>query len=210
MSRLPGKHWYLAAALGLSACQMPVAPGQKPVNTFRADDADVDGVRRVMVLPVVAEAGITAPLDQLRSVVVDELTKLQMFEVVPLPDNTDEDEAVYAALRRGQLAIDALVALGRRYRLDGVVLGTITSYRAYPPAHLGMRLQMLSLHSGARVWAAEGQYDAAETATLDDMQNYARSYLAAEASMHGWEINLVAPTRFAGFVAHRLVATWRE
>jgi hypothetical protein len=53
-------------------------------------------------------------------------------------------------------------------------------------------------------------YDAAEEATLSDVQHYARSYLGEEASMHGWEINLISPTRFASFVAHRLVATWRQ
>lgn len=205
--RLPAA---LAALTLLGACQLPVAPQPKPVNSYLADESDRDGVRRVMVLPVVTEGDISAPLEPIREMVAAELTKLQMFEVVPLPDNTDEDEAVYAALRRGQTALDALVALGRRYRLDGVVLSTITSYRAYPPAHLGMRLQMLSLHSGTKVWAAEGLYDVSEQATLDDVQHYARSYLATEASMHGWQINTLAPSRFAAFVAHRLMATWRN
>jgi hypothetical protein len=73
-----------------------------------------------------------------------------------------------------------------------------------------MRLQLVSLHSGRAVWIAEGHYDAAEAATLEDVQHYARSYLGHEASMHAWEINLISPRRFAAFVAHRLIATWRR
>ena len=193
-----------------TACQLAGRPEQKAVNAYFSDPRDLDSVRRIMFLPLVAAPSVNAPLDALRAAVLDELAKVQRFEVVPLPENTEEDEAIYAAAQLGGQSLDALVALGRRYRVDAVVLGTITTYRAYPPAHLGLRLQMVSLHSGRSVWIAEGLYDAAEEATLSDVQHYSRSYLGKEASMHGWEINLISPTRFASFVAHRLVATWRE
>jgi len=193
-----------------SACQMVRAPQPKPINSYWADARDVACVRRIMFLPIEPVPGVNAPLDRLRAAVLDELGKVQRFEIVPLPDNTDEDETIYRAALHGGQPLDALVTLGKRYRVDAVVLGTVTSYRAYPPAHLGLRLQMLSLHSGRPVWAAEGLYDAAEEATLDDVRHYARSYLGPEASMHGYEINLISPTRFAAFVAHRLVGTWRE
>src|SRR5690606_28619371 len=145
-----------------------------------------------------------------RDAVLGELAKIQRFSIVPLPDNTEEDEAIYSAALQGERSVDALVALGRRYRVDGVLLGTVTAYRAYPPAHLGLRLELCSLRTGRAVWVAEGHYDASEQATVEDVQHYARSYLAQEASMHGHEINLLAPTRFASFVAHRLVGSWRE
>lgn len=200
----------LVSALVVTGCQSLRPPQKKPVNAFWADPRDVDSVKRIMFLPLAAAPRINAPTDRLRAAVLDELSKIQRFEIVPLPESTDEDEAIYRATLHGERSLEALVALGKRYKVDAVVLGTITSYRAYPPAHLGLRLQMLSLHSGKPVWAAEGLYDAAEEATLGDVQHYARSYLGQEASMHGWEINLISPTRFASFVAHRLVATWRE
>jgi hypothetical protein len=199
-----------ALAVLAGACQFPQPPEAKPVNAFFADPRDRDRVHRVMFLPLVPAPGVNAPADALRAAVLDELAKIQRFELVPLPEHNDEDDAIYHAVLQGEQPLSALVSLGRRYRIDGVVLGTITSYRAYPPAHLGLRLELVSLHSGRAVWAAEGHYDAAEEATSADVQHFARSYLAKEASMHGWEINVISPTRFASFVAHRLVATWRE
>ncbi|MEZ5967263.1 MAG: hypothetical protein R3F56_25730 [Planctomycetota bacterium] len=194
----------------LGGCQTVRAPQKKPVDTYWADPRDVASVRRIMFLPIDAAPGTKAPTERMRAAVLDELAKVQRFEIVPLPDNTDEDETIYRAALRGHQPLEALVALGKRYNVDAVVLGTVTSYRAYPPAHLGLRLQMLSLHSGKPVWAAEGLYDAAEEATLDDVRHYARSYLSPEATMHGYEINLISPTRFTSFVAHRLVGTWRD
>jgi hypothetical protein len=34
--------------------------------------------------------------------------------------------------------------------------------------------------------------------------------LAPESSMHGWELALSSPNRFASFVFHRVVATWQD
>ena len=105
---------------------------------------------------------------------------------------------------------EALVALAARYKLDGVLVGTITSYRPYLPPTLGMRTKLFSVHSGSYVWAAEGLYDAKDARTMEDLEHYQKSFLATETSMHGMRINLLSPARFAAYVSHRLVGTWRS
>jgi len=185
------------------------APHSIPVNHFLGDPMDIDSVRRVMVLPFQEAEGVQAQTAQVREAFINELVKIQRFEVVPLPGGAAEHRELYHGLTKGNLSTDALVRLGERYRIDGVMLGTLTSYRAYTPPNLGMRLQLVSLHSGQVVWAAEGLYDSNDARVIEDLQHYAGSFQAEEDSMHGWQINLISPMRYAGYVSHRLVGTWR-
>lgn len=204
-----------AGALLLAAC-LPGAcglfadtPQPKPVNAYRGDDRDLAHVKRIMVLPFAPAPGVSAQVTQVREAFLGEMAKIQKFEVVPLPEGADDDRALYESLRRGRISADELVELGKRYHLDGVLLGTITNYRPYLPQNLGVRLQLTSLHSGATVWAAEGHYDATDAATLSDVEHFATTFLGEEPSKHDWRINLLSPQKFAAFVSHRLVATLR-
>lgn len=196
----------LLAAL-CQACTSPPRP--VPTNHFKADPADLATVRRVMVLPFSQPSGRGADGMQIRDVFLQELTKLQRFEVVPLPESASEHAEIHRDLTRGKLSTNALVALSERYNIDGVLIGTVTAYRPYPPMRLGMRTRIVSLHSGQTVWAAEGLYDANDARTVEDLRHYAATFATAEASLHGWELNMIAPTKYAAYVAHRLAATCR-
>ncbi len=194
----------------LPSCSLlPLPPRKVPVNHFVADRRDFDTVRRVMVLPFHTETGVHPASDTLRRAFLNEFIKLQRFEVVPLPLRAAEHQEINDSLRRGRLSTNALVALGERYELDGVMIGAVTSYRAYPPQNVGLRLQLVSLHSGKTVWAADGMYDANDARIVEDLQHYSESFAAQESSMHGWELNLLSPQKYAAFVTHRLVATCR-
>ena len=91
-----------------------------------------------------------------------------------------------------------------------MLVGTITNYRAYKPQHLGLRTQLVSVHSGNTVWAVDALYDAGDASTMSDLEHYATTFQAEDDSLHGWEMNLIAPTKFAAYVSHRVVGTWRE
>ena len=200
----------LVPLLGAASCELARLPHPKPVSWYLAHRNDVIGVRRIMVLPFRETAGVQADIDGVRDAFLGELAKIQRFEVTPLPNGTDEDEKIYRALTRGRISADALVALAKRYKLDGVLVATITNYRPYLPQHLGLRVKLFSVHSGSYIWAAEGLYDANDARTLEDLEHYQKSFLAPETSMHGERINLLSPRKFATYVSHRLVGTWHK
>ena len=211
MTRVGVRH---AFALGLCAfvggcAWLPQPPRAMPVNHYLADARDLDTVRRILVLPFDESSGVRGDRVRVREAFVRELAKIQRFEIVPLPGGAEEDRRLYESLVRGRLSPETVVLLGQRYQVDGLLLGTITAYRAYMPTHLGLRVRLVSVHSGSTVWAAEGLYDAADAATIEDLEHYARSAAAEEASFHGGDITLIAPSKFAGYVAQRLVRTWR-
>ena len=195
----------------LSGCAgFSLVPQKVPVHAYFGDEVDLRKVHRVMVLPFAPAPGVKADAATIRKCFVTELAKLQRFELVPLPEGAGEDSELYQSLRRGRISTEALATLGKRYRIDGVLLGTITGNRPYKPPHLGLRVQLVSLHSATAVWATEVFYDTADSATIDDLQHFAGTFAAPEDSMHGWELTLISPSRFATFVSHRVVGTWRE
>jgi hypothetical protein len=196
----------------LLCCCSPLSPSpaKKPINSYLADPRDLHNVRRVMVLPFTASSGVTGDAERVRSAYVAELAKLRRFEIVPLPTSAQEVEVLNQGLLEGSMSTDATVRLCNHFHLDGLLLGVITSWRPYTPQHLGLRTQLLSVHSGTTVWAADAIYDCNDQTTINDLRHYSQYVQAAESSLHGWEINTIAPGKFASYVSFRLVGTWRE
>src|SRR5262249_29619097 len=151
------------ALAGCSAIPLPRPPAPKPINCYFGDERDLHDVRRVMVLPFDVAPGVDAETFPLRAVFLEELAKLGLFDIVPLPDRAEEDREIQRSWIRGRLSTEAIVKICKRYQLDAVLLGTITSYRPYKPPHLGLKVQLMSIHSASAVWAADGIWDANET-----------------------------------------------
>lgn len=186
------------------------SPRPKAIDCYLAERADLENVRRIMVLPFTPEAGVTADCEQIRDSFLSELMKLRRFEVVPLPSSASENAMLDASLRRGRLSTEAMVRLCDRYALDGLMVGAVTAWRPYKPAHLGMRTQLVSIHSGATVWAVDAIYDTNDRTTISDLRDYTRRRQYDDGGLHGWEMNLLSPARFVTYVAHRFVGTWSE
>lgn len=207
------RHACLVAALTgllLAACGVSTHTVKKPINAYLGDAADRASVRRVMVMPFQLEGSADAEVEQVRDAFVAELQKLRRFEVVPLPTSAIENATLRESLRSGRLSTDATVRLCERYGLDGILLGTITSWRAYSPPHLAMRTQLLSVHSGAPIWAVDAMYDSGDRSTVSDLRHYMMTQKQDDGSLHGWELRLLAPQQFTQYVANRFVGTWAE
>jgi len=197
-------------ALLLSSCQLGRPARQKAINSYLAEPTDLANVRRIMVLPFHAEAGITVNTNNIRDAFVNELQKLRRFEVVPLSDAARENQILNASLARGRISTEAMVKLCDRYSLDGLFVGAVTAWRPYTPPHLGLRTQLVSVHSGASVWAVDTIFDSSDRATISDLQHYVSNTQQDDGNLHGWEMNLLSPVKFTNFVAHRCVGTWVE
>lgn len=196
----------------LLCCCSPLSPSpaKKPVNAYLADARDLGNVRRVMVLPFTTAAGVAGDAERVRAAYLAELAKLRRFEIVPLPTSAQEVELLNQSLVAGLLSTDATVRLCNHFHLDGVLVGMVTAWRPYTPQHLGLRTQLLSVHAGATVWAADAIYDCNDQSTINDLRHYSQYVQATESTLHGWELNTIAPTKFASYVSFRLVGTWRE
>lgn len=204
--------WLLlgACTLAVGSCSFGQPHVPKTINSYLAEPADLANVRRIMVLPFAQEAGVQADCNKVRDAFVAELQKLRRFEVVPLPSDAREDDQLNQSMAHGRLSTEAMVRLCNRYALDGVFLGSVTAFRAYTPPHLGLRTQLISVHSGAPIWAVDAIYDSSDRTTIGDLRHYVEHNQRDDGNLHGWEMNLLSPAKFTHFVAHRFVGTWVE
>ncbi len=200
----------LSILASLAGCTFERAPTKKTVNAYLGDSRDLACVRRIMVLPFAIDPGVTADCDRIRNSYVTQLQKLRRFDIVPLPTSSQEVAPLNASLRRGRLATDEIVRLCDRYNLDGVLVGTVTAWRAYQPPHLGLRTHMVSVHSGSIIWSVDAMFDAADRSTISDLRHYHEGMQVEDSTLHGWELTTIAPNMFANYVAWRFVTTWRE
>ncbi|MCA8957014.1 MAG: hypothetical protein KDC87_13130 [Planctomycetes bacterium] len=195
----------------LGACHWASTDTPIPVNHYFADARDLQTVRRVMLLPLLVGDGVRVDERMVRRSLTRELNLLQRFQVVALPEGKAEEAAVNHALDRGQVSTSALVQLARQYRLDGVIVGRISSYRPYLPPHLGIEARLFSLHTGSWVWVADATFDTNTAACMSDLRHYAATALpSADLTPDSVRLIRLSPQRFASYACHRLVGTWRR
>ncbi len=194
-----------------SACSwLPSAPEEIPVAAYHGDELDTLNVHRIMVLPFKEADGVDANTESVRSAFLNELLKLRRFDIVPLPDGAVDHVQMYDSLTHGKYAKEVLVELASRYQVDGVLAGRVTSYRAYEPVNLGISFRLYSLHTGTVVWAADALYDMSDMSVSEDLEHYAKSFTAKEASLHSWRMHSMSPAKYASYVSHRMVRTWND
>ena len=193
-----------------TGCRLERPHRPKLINSYLAEPSDLANVRRIMVLPFHSEHGVSVDPGEIRDAFVAELQKLRRFEVVPLTEAAREDDILNTSIAHGRISTTAMVKLCERYSLDGLFIGSVTSWRPYKPPHLGLRTQLISVHAGAPVWGVDAMYDASDRSTISDLRHYVDRTQRDDGNLHDWELSLLSPSKFTNFVAHRVVETWRE
>ncbi len=178
-----------------------------PVSSYLGETQDLRLCRRVLVLPIQATKMTTKVRKDLEATLISELTSQGRFQVLRMDTATTEGKEIYPTERRGKIDPDLVVDLGRRYQADALLLTRVTQWFPYKPPRLGLRLQLVSVHSGKVIWAVDQTWDAGTERTRLDLIDYARTTLAPQANMHGWEFLMLSPRRFGRFAIRRSVST---
>lgn len=103
--------------------------------------------------------------------------------------------------RAGWYSPEAVLTLRDRYRLDALLVGTITSRRIVPPQVLGMQLDLVSCETGATIWSSDLILDASRDATREAIDIWARRELGEP---DGAPMTLLSPKKFAHFAAFQM------
>jgi len=181
------------------------------------------------VAPFANESGSLVPqTDHIADLLAEQIQQAEGLDVVPV-------NRVIAAMR--QLEMDSIQSpheaamLLRTLGVDGLIVGTITAYDAYPPPKLGAAIQLfrrevhasysdLDPHALVRAPTdqspvtvvprpapsaqAAGVYDASNHQTLAWLDEYARGRTEPD-SAYGAHAYLVSMELFTEFVSYRLL-----
>jgi hypothetical protein len=194
----------LAFCTGLVSCSATRADVGNLAHASVTSDFQTYGLRRVGLLPFQGEAIDVEAGRELQAAFATELSSGSGLEVVPLTLADLEEVQKSEPFRRGSIKPATVLALARRFRLDGLFTGTVTDLRGYAPLRLCVDLDLIASETGLSIWSASAHLDASDERVQRGLEQWVqRSRGAAD---EGSEIYLMSPRRFAQFAAAQIAA----
>lgn len=195
----------LACCAGLAACASTRADVGNLAHASVTSDFQSYGLKRVGLLPFQGEAIDVQAGRELQAAFATELSTGSGLEIVPLSQADLEEVAKSEPFRRGSIKPATVLALAKRFRLDGLFTGTVTDLRGYAPLRLCVDLDLIASETGLSVWSASAHLDASDERVQRGLEQWVKKSRSAAAD-EGSEIYLMSPRRFAQFAAAQIAA----
>ena len=212
-----------ATLLALAGCQtgpphrLVPPPGCEPVfSQYHLDQFHWGDVARVLVLPFATESASARAADEMGRALRAELQQLGRFEVIAAPPD-DLARLSDQIHRGGRFNEAAMLELGRAFRADVVIHGTVTQYSPYPRPRVGITLQAVAPSEAKVIASVDGLWDANHLPIAKRAQNY---YLQRKTELtpyheanwiypddgHADELALLSPQLYQRWVCSELAA----
>ena len=100
-----------------------------------------------------------------------------------------------------------IAAIRSSLKADALLTGTITEYKPFPHAVIGLRLRLIDLTDGQLIWALEQIWDSTDKTTQSRIENYLKEKnLTTDRSMEKQLVN-TSPLKFTKFVTYEVSRT---
>jgi hypothetical protein len=192
----------LSGALAFAGCATS-RTAEAPLLATAGVAADFDSysLARVGLLPLDGANLDDGHAALLQGAFYAELSRATPYELVPL-DAADLAEVRGPDPHRlGVYDPRTVVEVARRYRLDGILAGTVTHRRDFPPQELSVLVDLVAAETGLVIWEAAVHLDARDPRVTDGIVAWAAE---AETSGEDSQVALLSPARFAGFAAWQI------
>jgi hypothetical protein len=199
------KHVALALACSaLCGCATLFPPPPTLAIAHSAPDFVSYELRRIGLLPFHGHDLDRARADELQSALRLELTQHTPYEIVLLSaaDMAEIDPA--EPHERGAYSTHTVLAAARRFRLDGLLVGTVTHIETYPPLAIGLRAELVASETGLVVWSATLDFDSADARVRDSIEAYQVRRLDESGESGDLALVLLSPSHMLRFAAREL------
>lgn len=196
----------LCAGLALLASGCAWGPTEAPLMgsaRITTDFASYE-IHRVGIVPFRAvQAAELAPheIGEVETAFHAELATATPYDLVPLRGQDLEEVLPPDPFRENWYTPETIRTLRDRYRLDALIVGTITSRDVVSPQVLGTQLDLVSCETGATIWSADLLLDASREDVREAVQIWATHRLGDEGD---GPLTLLSPQRFARFAAYEM------
>ena len=198
----------LGALASCTALQGPPAMPPTLARTRSTSDFDSYPLQRVGLLPLACEIADGTRLRELQQSLAFELSRTAPFEVVLLSETDMAEVTQQAAHQRGTYSPNAILTAARRFRLDGLLVGTVTHFEHYSPLALGVKLELVPVETGLPIWAADLDLDTSEARVRESLDIYQARRLDAGGSADDSTVALLSPRCFLRFAAGEVARTF--
>lgn len=204
----------LAGCEALPTRELITGPAYEPQNVHRADSHLSRRIRRVAVLPLIADeqqANATAGQETLQPVLRDELGRTGKFELVFV---TREQLRQWTGRiewsASDKLPPDFFKALREEFGCDAVMFCQLTRFHAYPPLAVGWHLKLVDARKPRTLWAVDEVFEAGNPAIVTGARRFQQSQPAASPALAASRSILSSPRRFGHYTASLALATLPE
>ena len=211
---------YLAALIPVLAAGCSVMPASmrrslvtpyKPANVTICQATLPPTIRRVAVLPLPQsreDANQAAGASLLQPVLIAELAKRNLFEVIPVsPEALRELTAGNGWTVEAPLPPDFFERLRLLTDCDAVVFASLTVFRAYPPLQTGWKIRLVDCREHQTWWAVDEVFDAGTESVVAAAESYARTSLSLPNPLLADTGVLHSPLRFGQYAANAVTQT---
>jgi len=129
-----------------------------------------------------------------------ELAQSTPYEIVLLDERDLAELEASDPYRRGWYEPRTIIGLAKRYSLDGILFGTVSQQRFYPPQLLSLQVDMVSAETGLVIWSGTVDMDGSDQRVIDGL----RIYYGNDEDRESWRVALLSPERFARFAAFQV------
>ncbi len=198
--------WLLAfvASCAIETPKMRMPDTDPLAVAQRSSDFASYAVHRVGLVPF---GGVELNAQQagvLQSAFATELGSAASFEIVAL-DSRDLDGVVSSQpFRRGYYEPRTIIELAKRFRLDALLVGTVTQLRTYSPQVLGLEIELVSAETGQAIWTSSVSLDSGDERVKHAISVWCNNQRESTVTPENLELVLLSPSRFARFAAHEV------
>ncbi len=203
------RHIAVPAALALLASGCALLehdPG--PLATSRlAVDFGTYHIARVAVLPFQGRGLDPESAVTLQSAFQLELAAVMPYELVSLAAEDLAEVDRHDPHRRGRYEPRAVLELAQRFRLDALLIGTVTRHEPYPPQALGVEVELVACETGLPLWSSSVQLDAGDSRVRARLERWQATQESDSGSRESVQLTLVSPERFARYAAWEVASS---
>lgn len=179
---------------------MPRSKMPRLANAVVSRDFESYELRRIGLVPfrgrdLANEQGLA-----LQRALHSELSQSTPFEIVQLEGADLAELEPSDPHRRGWYKPRTIIGLAQRFHLDGILFGTVTQERFFPPQLLSLQVDLVSAETGLVIWSGKVDLDASDERVLEGL----RLYYGVEDDDEHWRVALLSPERFARFAAFQI------
>jgi hypothetical protein len=190
----------------LAGCSTPHQPAASAAYYYLNPNKTLTTVGRVAIVELRNDSSYPQASADITTALFQALQKEQFFGLKIV----QRDDPSWRSLQLegdSTYNLNQLLAIRETLKCDGLLVGTITTFRPFPHMAVGLRLKLLDLRDGQLLWALEQVWDSADNTTEKRIEDYFKSEKRSGLEPLNEQLASISPLEFIRFVSFEVAQT---
>jgi hypothetical protein len=191
-----------------AACASTDVPRVNLASARVVADFESYTLRRIGLMPINGLDPALADSREMATTLAAEFAAVTGLEVLVLTPADLSEVKSLEPHNRGAFNMRTIIEVGKRHRLDGLLVATLTERNVYTPQRLGLQMDFVATETGISLWFGNMSADASSKRTQQAVYDWAQNQFSDEHFDDG--VVLISPKRFFRFACAQLVERFAE